>query len=131
MGFLGSETNEAFVVKRGWVGLFPNINGLAMAYVVSGEAEKPTVVAYRTQLCEGDLACRQVVKQFANDFDLKDVLANFVLSPKAYQMMLYEAPEVEETALGKAMRWLITDAIDFPIEEAMVCLLYTSDAADD
>jgi len=120
MGFLGREQGDSFATKRGWVGLFPNINGFAMAYVTPGEGEKPTVMAYRSEVCEGPLACRQVVAQFVKEFDLKGVLANFILPHEAYQMMLYEAPEVEEAALGKAMRWLITDAIDFPMEEAMV-----------
>ncbi len=43
---------------------------------------------------------------------------NLVLAPELYTMSLVERPDVAQEELADAVRWLIQDQVDYPVEEA-------------
>ncbi len=63
---------------------------------------------------------KTLLKESITQLNLQGMKAQVVLFEKDYQIFLLEQPQVPENEKSKAIRWLIAEHIDFPIEQAVV-----------
>lgn len=65
---------------------------------------------------------RHVLDQQAQQMNLKRSAArhfcNLVMAPETYSMALLERPDVADEDLVDAVRWLIADQVEYPVEQA-------------
>lgn len=82
---------------------------------------KPVLQIRDCQYFAGDLKVQQdSLHKFVEQHQLQHTDCYGVLSLDDYQLMLIEKPKVTDGELGEAVRWLVKDLINFPIEEAVV-----------
>ena len=88
------------------------------------------VVLNRCQFIPGvDLSNPGPLKQQIESWKLHGCLTNFVLSPGSYQLILVEAPAVEQSELKEAIRWRVKDLVSYDIAEASVDYFHLPDDA--
>ncbi len=56
----------------------------------------------------------------ARSFDFDRLAVTASLNYEDYQLMLVEAPDVQPSELGAAVRWRLRDALDFHIDDAVI-----------
>lgn len=82
---------------------------------------KPVLQIRDCQYFSGDIKVQQDgLNKFVEQHQLQHANCRGVLSLDDYQLMLIAKPKVTDSELGEAVRWLVKDLIDFPIEEAVV-----------
>ena len=59
-----------------------------------------------------------VLQQHSNSLQLRRPDAHIVLAPEFYTLSLVERPAVAEEELIEAVRWVVQDNVDFPMEQA-------------
>ena len=60
------------------------------------------------------------LKQRIDDWKLAGCETSFVLSPQDYQLILVEAPSVDDSELKEAIRWRVKDLVSYDIATAVV-----------
>jgi len=95
-------------------------SGIAMAYVAEPNAPRKKIDAYAFE--EGKTAAdyQKALTQFVNTHNLQGVLCSYVLAPTDYTLTLMDSPHVEQKEMAQAMRWLVQEVINFPIDEAII-----------
>lgn len=60
------------------------------------------------------------LSEWVKEFNLKDSVTNFVLAQSQANILLTEAPEVEDRELRQAMQWKLKDSSDIDMEKSIV-----------
>lgn len=105
--------------KEGMVGIYQSRMGMAVVYGVPSEPA-PLIKA---QVFEAGLdtdAKQRLLNKFVLDNALEGVGCSYVLDIGEYHLNLVEAPKVATAEIPMAMRWVLRDLINFPIEEAII-----------
>jgi MSHA biogenesis protein MshI len=93
--------------------------GLALAVVNRDGDGKP-----RLERCEilplpgGESP--QAIAEALRDARLMRMSVSTLMSPKDYQLSVVEAPNVAPAELRAAMRWKLREAVEFPVEDAVI-----------
>ena len=106
--------------KDGWFALSANAEGTSVAHIRAVGHGKP-----RVSLCEfrpGRLDDTGL-KALSQKYGLKNRRCTFLLQPTEYQLIQVDAPDVPEGEARQAVRWVIKDRIDFPVDEATLDIL--------
>jgi MSHA biogenesis protein MshI len=112
-GLLKSGTHA-----KGRIGL--TFNGGQVAVAVISHQSGP-VALERCELLPVDAAGgAEAIRAALRAAGLPRLPVSIVLRPADYQLALVEAPEVPPAELRAAMRWRLKDAIDFPVEDAVI-----------
>jgi MSHA biogenesis protein MshI len=105
--------------KEGMVGIYETPVGIALAYGVLKD-KKPIIIAYTFKAADTADAKQAVINAFVNEHALADVDCTYVLGIGEYSLNLVESPSVAATEVPMAMRWVLKDLINFPVEEAVI-----------
>jgi MSHA biogenesis protein MshI len=82
---------------------------------------KPILQISDCRYFKGDLKVQQNnLSSFVVSNKLQHVDCYAVLAREDYRLIPIEKPKVADNEIGEAIRWLIKDLIDFPLEEAVV-----------
>ncbi len=101
------------------VGITETPTSISAVYAI----KNGTQVTIKAQQCErvGDLAAKQrFLTQFVTDNSLQGVLCSYVLEVGEYSLNLFDAPAVPKEEVHRAVRWLLRENINFPIEDAII-----------
>ncbi len=110
--------NGAKAENTGQIGISFSSQRLTLAYISDGEHGKTLT---HLCCCEGSVDEQQAnLKEQVTTLALQGMHANLILPQKDYQIFLVEQPQVLESEKANALRWLIAEYIDFPVEEAVV-----------
>lgn len=105
--------------KEGMVGVFETPTSIAVVYGIFADL-KPIILAQVFEAAETPAAKQAVINQFVNAHALQGVDCSYVLEAGAYNLNLVESPLVAASEIPMAMRWVLRDLINFPIEEAII-----------
>lgn len=103
----------------GLVGVSETATHIAAAYTVIHDGK----VIVKGHFCAeaGDLAARQqLLGQFVAEHQLQGANCTYVLGSSDYGLSLVEAPLVAKQEIAHALRWLLKDSVNYPIEEAII-----------
>lgn len=102
----------------GQIGISLSKQSLAFAYV---KADSTQIKLTHLGFVKGDREVQQTyLRDCVSSLNLQGTQAIAVLSDKDYQVFLVEQPAVPDSEKANAIRWLIAEYIDFPIELALV-----------
>ena len=105
--------------REGMIGIIESAASLNLVYGVL-QREKLVVKAHQ-RVVAPTLSSRQAaLKQFVIMHDLLGVETTYVLNPVEYHLTLLEEPLVAKEEVSQAIRWLLKDSINYPIENAIV-----------
>jgi MSHA biogenesis protein MshI len=65
----------------------------------------------------------KILRQYVDAHHLQGEECAYILSPSNYRLFLIDKPNVPDTEVKNAARWLLRDLIDYPIDEAVVDML--------
>lgn len=102
------------------VGVCLTDDGVALAAVTRASDKEFQLTHYAYAQCDSIDAIQRTVANWVKEFGLKGQLANFVLGPHMFSLILTEAPEVKPEELAAAMRWKIKDVIQYDLTDAVV-----------
>lgn len=106
--------------KKGVVGLEITPEGVAMA-VIESRADGTLHLPYCSFVEErGRDHQRRSLFHLVEQHNLKGYPCHYVLHPSEYELLLTDAPEVEEEELADAIKWRAKDLISMPLEEAVI-----------
>lgn len=101
------------------VGIYVSSIGIALVYGVLQDT-KPIIKAHAFEAA-GTLEAKQAaISKFVSDHALQGVSCSYVLDMGEYSLSLVESPQVALSEVSMAMRWVLKDLINFPIEEAVI-----------
>ena len=103
---------------KGRIGLAFNGAQVAVAVVSHQGASAVLERCERLPVDAADGA--EAIKAALRAAGLPRLPVSIVLRPADYQLALVEAPDVPPAELRAAMRWRLKDAIDFPVEDAVI-----------
>jgi len=103
----------------GTIGAYWYESGLALAYLRL-ENGQPEVLATQHILCASNEEKQAALTNFLNEHKLLRASLCLSLSPNEYKITLLDSPNVPEKDLHAAVRWLVRDVINYPLEEAAV-----------
>jgi len=63
---------------------------------------------------------QKILQQFVHSHGLQGEESVYVLPAAAYRLFLIDKPNVPETEIANAAKWLVRDLIDYPIEDAVI-----------
>ncbi len=101
----------------GRVGLFLTADGVAVAHY---EASSASPLNQCQWIPDAALDNPEPLKQQIESWQLSGCNTSFVLGPDQYQLILVEAPAVEEAELKEAIRWRVKDLVSCDIESAAI-----------
>jgi len=104
--------------RPGIVGVTETPTSIAIAYANAQESKPKVQVIFQAA---DTLADKQaILKKFVAENQLQGVLCSYVLSSGDYSLNLVDAPLVAKEEIPRAMRWVVRDLINFPVEEAVI-----------
>lgn len=106
--------------KAGWFSVCTSSRGAYFCEVKRG-GEKPLVQS--CQFFPLTTVTPEALEKLRKESSLGNQQVTTLLAPGEYQMSLVEAPSVPAEELRTAIRWRIKDAIDYPVDEAVVDVL--------
>lgn len=107
------------VVSSGIVGLELTPEGLALAHVI------PSSSGWKVPFCSfiqerGADHQRRALYQLVEQHNLLGAPCHYVLHPSEYELLLTDAPDVEDEELAAAIKWRVKDLLSMPMEEAVI-----------
>ncbi|MBS0286393.1 MAG: pilus assembly protein PilM [Proteobacteria bacterium] len=105
--------------NTGQIGISISKQRLSFAYV-KNEGTGEIKLTHLGSICGAKEAQQTYLKDCVSSLHLQGTHATVVLYDKDYQVFLVEQPAVPASEMPKAIRWLVAEYIDFPIEEALV-----------
>ncbi|MBE0597169.1 MAG: hypothetical protein IH614_07860 [Desulfuromonadales bacterium] len=103
---------------RGLAGVCERPDGVALARVDrSGDSPR---LAICTFLDEATTDPAAGLPELVRRQSLRGVSCVGVMEPRSYSLAQIELPDVPEAEINEAVRWLIKDLLDFPLEEAVI-----------
>ncbi len=106
--------------KKGVVGIECLPDGLAVAAKGCFGSGSVDVVGLIRDEDKGRAELQKQLGHFVHKHKIAKRLCHLVLSPKDYQLLLVEAPDVPAEDLREAVRWKIKDLISMPVDQAVV-----------
>jgi len=117
--FIGRKKDNKKGKKEGIVGIYETPKSIAIAYALA-VGSKITVRSYVLQQAEDLTAKQAVLQQFVTEQGLQGVHCSYVLSPGEYNLNLVDEPTVPKEEVAKALRWVLKDLVNFPVEDAIL-----------
>lgn len=114
------EWLDRLSAKKGAIGIELLPEGFAIAAKgCSGDAKR---VDYIHVAGPGDdkFDPKKALHHYVHKHKIQKRLCHVVLSPKDYQLLLVEAPDVPEEDLREAIKWKVKDLISMPVENAIL-----------
>jgi MSHA biogenesis protein MshI len=105
--------------REGMVGISESAERLVLVYGLM-EKNRLFIKAHRQVEAQTLTGRQAALRQFVVEEDLTGVEASYVLGPLEYHLSLMEAPQVAKEEVSPAIRWLLKDSINYPIEDAIV-----------
>ena len=105
--------------KPGRVGVYQTPNSLAAVYAIASDAQI-TVKAAVFAMVEELSAKQALLTKFVTDHGLQNIQRSYVLDSGEYSLNLVDAPLVPKEEVRKAIRWVIKDVVNFPIDDAII-----------
>ncbi len=105
--------------KEGLVGIYASSVSIALVYGILHDV-KPVIQAHVFETADTIEAKQAVISKFVHDHALHGVDCFYVLNMGEYSLSLVESPQVAALEVPMAMRWVLKDLINFPIEEAVI-----------
>lgn len=105
--------------KEGMVGIYETPTSIAVVYGVLVEP-KPFILAQAFEITTTPEAKAAFISQFVNTHALQGVNCTYILDIGEYNLNLVESPSVSAAEIPLAMRWVLRDLINFPIDEAII-----------
>ncbi len=103
--------------SKGRVGIFFRRDGAAVCHFSPGADVELTHCAF----VEGaSLDNPQPLHKLIDSWGVGGCYTSVVLSPKDYQLLLVEAPNVDESELAEALRWRVKDLVSYAIADAAI-----------
>ncbi|MFL0799984.1 MAG: hypothetical protein K6L80_06030 [Agarilytica sp.] len=106
--------------KKGVVGIEVLPEGLAVAAKGCFGKSSDVDLLQMIRLEDETTNLQKELDHFVHKHKISKRLCHIVLTPKDYQLLLVEAPEVPDEDLREAIRWKIKDLITMPVEKAVV-----------
>ena len=104
---------------EGLVGIVETQTGIAITYGVASGSQM--IIKAQSYQAAEDLAAKQdALIKFVNNHQLQGVPCSYVLANDNYSLNLIEAPAVAKEEMNQALRWVLKDIVNFPMEEAVV-----------
>jgi len=114
--------------KSGLLGISFNEQELSLAHVYRGD-EGPMLGMCEVIAAETPEVAVKELTAKVQQAGLQGFSCNFVLSPADYNLLLIEAPAVEESELAAAAKWKIRDMIDKPLDQLAVVVFPVAEDA--
>lgn len=114
--------------KGGKLGLSYHDDELALAFI-QYQGEEPQLQFCEYQHAENYGKAGRELTGLVTKHGLEGVSCNFVLSADDYNLLLIEAPAVEESELADAARWKIKDMVDRPLDDLVISVFRVPDDA--
>jgi MSHA biogenesis protein MshI len=111
----------------GLVGVEVGPDGIAVAHIHESIEGLPVVSSCRYLPNDDEGAAP--LADYIRESGLRGARCNVVLAANYYDLILAEAPAVDDAELNDAMRWKAQELIDFPIEEAAIDVFRLADDA--
>lgn len=105
--------------KEGAVGIVETSNGISAVYGILRDT-KTVIKAYTTKVAASVEEKQAALSQFVREHELQSVECSYMLSPGDYSLNLVDEPLVPKEEVSKALKWVIKDLINFPMEEAIL-----------
>ncbi len=109
------------------VGLGWDEEGLAVVRVNDVRGEKPRIDTCLWQPWPEGTDIGHHLRQLAETHKLLKVPFNVCLRIEDYDLFPNDAADVPQSELATAMKWIVRDRLDFPLEEAVVDCFYIPD----
>jgi len=103
--------------SKGIIALSISTEGIALAISEYNENQKPTLVHCEFIHTNNKLA---TLKELTEKHQLEKYECNLVLTSNDYRLVTIEAPSVEDDELSDAIRWKISDLIEFQVDDAII-----------
>lgn len=105
--------------QNGTVGLHARADGIAVARVKRRKDERPrlTLCDYLETVSAGG---ERQLPEFARRHALTGARGVGIIDPGGYSLLQIELPEVPAAEMNEAVRWLIKDLLDYPLEETII-----------
>ncbi len=102
--------------SKGCVALSFNAEGIAIAVSQQTEGQQPSLIH-----CEFIPSNNKLndLKSLTEQYSLSDYTCHLVMATDDYRLVSIEQPAVEENEMAEAIRWKISDLIDFDIDNAI------------
>jgi len=106
--------------RERYVGVYFSSNSVSVAYAHSNGKTLDFIEAKSYQTGEDPVQKQNALSQFVLEQKLQGVPCSFVLRSHDYTLTMVDAPPVPSDELAQALRWSMADAINFPIEKAVI-----------
>lgn len=110
--------NSKSTYHAGQIGISFSPDELAFAHIVN--SHEGSQLYHYGHIKGHDTQQRQFLKDKVSQLNLQGMPAKVLLPERDYQVFLIERPQVPDEEKKDAIRWQITEYIDFPIEQAVV-----------
>ncbi len=114
-------------VASGLVGASIDSDGVALTHITRTAEGSPELEFCEYVPCQHTDQRASVLAELVEQHQLGGANCNLVLRPQDYKLLLIEAPEVPDTEMASAVRWLIKDLVDFPVDSALIDTFYLPD----
>ena len=117
--------NDKLLFKRkkqsGWMAIVPTSAQINIAHVRRSVGARPEVVFCDSYRKEGSDA--EALARLRKELKLDEYRCTTLLKFVDYKMHTLDAPNVPAAELKNAVRWLMKDVLDFPLELATIDVL--------
>lgn len=83
-------------------------------------SEKGSIVASETLACPDISKLAELIAGLVEKYQLEGVPTTLIIGLADYQMLLVEAPPVEQSELAEALKWKVKDLLTHPVNESIV-----------
>ena len=97
-------------------------HGFSLSYKPTDSEVVPHLSICQYVPLRNPLDLQAQLKQEVQRYHLTDADCSYVLDPADYRLLVVNKPNVPDAELKSAMKWVVKDLIDFPVEEASVDL---------
>lgn len=115
-----AATNNLKTDRDRFVGVYFSKDCISASVVQSNGHTVEYIEAKTYQTGEDPVQKQNALSQFVLDNKCQGVPCSFVLRTHDYILSLVDAPPVPSDELAQALRWSMADAINFPIEKAVI-----------
>ena len=106
-------------VKTESAGWYMSGSSVASAIAIPGPTpDDPITIRYLSDIIAGPNDIAPALARQSSELGVQRVPGTLVLPPEMYNFTLIEKPDVPETDVREALRWQLSDQLDFPPEEA-------------
>lgn len=120
MKWIWGRNNDKEILK-GLVAVHETALGISMAYAAPKADPKELIIkAYNYQPTPEVEQRQAALGKFVLDHGLEGAACSYVLPINDYTLTLSDAPNVAAEEVSQAMRWLMRDVVNYPIEDALI-----------